>query len=79
MTENDKQKSELYSKAIQAVNYIRSQIQDATLQSPRVAIVCGSGQGGLVDMLESNTAVSISYSDIPNFAKTTGGCIINFA
>ncbi|XP_046884375.1 purine nucleoside phosphorylase 5b isoform X2 [Hypomesus transpacificus] len=36
---------------------------------PQVGIVCGSGLGGLADMLKDR--VEFNYSDIPNFPKST--------
>lgn len=38
-------------------------------KTPDVAIILGSGLGGLVDQVKD--AVEINYSDIPNFPKTT--------
>ena len=40
---------------------------------PEVAIVCGSGLGGLVDALEGDR-IEISYGQIPNFCQSTGAC-----
>lgn len=40
---------------------------------PLVGIVCGSGLGGLADMLKDQKV--FSYSDIPNFPKSTGEII----
>lgn len=37
---------------------------------PLVGIVCGSGLGGLADMLKDQKV--FSYSEIPNFPKSTG-------
>lgn len=37
---------------------------------PLVGIVCGSGLGGLADMLKDQKVVQ--YSDIPNFPQSTG-------
>ncbi|XP_026859731.2 purine nucleoside phosphorylase 6 [Electrophorus electricus] len=36
---------------------------------PKVAIICGSGLGGLADLLDKKTV--IPYEDIPNFPKST--------
>ncbi|KAJ8003209.1 hypothetical protein DPEC_G00167030 [Dallia pectoralis] len=40
-----------------------------TEQRPKVAIICGSGLGGLADMLENRTV--FPYTDIPGFPLTT--------
>lgn len=37
---------------------------------PQVGIVCGSGLGGLAEMLKDQLV--INYSDIPNFPQSTG-------
>lgn len=37
---------------------------------PLVGIVCGSGLGGLADMLKDQ--VVFDYKDIPNFPQSTG-------
>ena len=36
----------------------------------KIAIICGSGLGGIADMLENKT--SIDYKDIPKFPVSTG-------
>ncbi|XP_030622160.1 purine nucleoside phosphorylase 6 [Chanos chanos] len=36
---------------------------------PKIAIICGSGLGGLADLLENKT--NISYKDIPKFPQST--------
>ncbi|XP_066569679.1 purine nucleoside phosphorylase 6 [Amia ocellicauda] len=40
-----------------------------TNQRPKVAIICGSGLGGLADLLENKTVVP--YQDIPGFPQST--------
>ncbi|XP_071613273.1 purine nucleoside phosphorylase isoform X1 [Heliangelus exortis] len=40
-----------------------------TLQRPKVAIICGSGLGGLADVLENQTV--FQYQDIPHFPRST--------
>ena len=34
-------------------------------------IICGSGLGGIANILESSTKLEISYSDIPGFKTST--------
>lgn len=48
-----------------ALDYIKTRTQLA----PKVGIICGSGLGGIGDIVENATA--ISYSDIPGFHKST--------
>jgi len=55
----------LYERAEHAARIIRSR----TTETPRVAIVLGSGLGGFADDFED--AVRIPYADITGFAKST--------
>lgn len=41
-----------------------------TKQRPKVAIICGSGLGGLADLLEEK--IVFKYEDIPCFPTSTG-------
>jgi hypothetical protein len=55
----------------------------AQLQAPRVAIVCGSGLGGLANTIDSELRVEIDYADIPHFPRLTGKfpswpCILHY-
>lgn len=69
--ENLKPSSESFKKASESASFIRSKLP-SHLHHPRVAIVCGSGLGGIADTVTSDTKFEIDYHDIPNFPKTTG-------
>lgn len=56
----------LYDRASEAARFILSKAQGRT---PRVAVVLGSGLGGVADALEDG--VEIPYSDIPHFVEST--------
>lgn len=45
-----------------------------TKQRPKVAIICGSGLGGLADLLEDKT--EFPYKDIPSFPTSTGESLL---
>jgi purine-nucleoside phosphorylase len=60
-----------YVRATETAQYVRSQLPEA-LQNPKVAIVCGSGLGGLADTIEPSPKVELAYGSIPNFPKSTG-------
>jgi purine-nucleoside phosphorylase len=60
-----------YARALETAAYVRSKLPEA-LQKPKVAIVCGSGLGGIVDTIESEPKVELAYSTIPNFPQSTG-------
>ncbi|KAG9527469.1 hypothetical protein KCU93_g5159, partial [Aureobasidium melanogenum] len=66
-----KPSSEAYQRASASADFIRSKLP-SHLQRPRVAIVCGSGLGGIADTVTADTKLEIDYHDIPNFPKTTG-------
>lgn len=61
-----------YVRAAKTAAYVRSQLPES-LQRPKVAIVCGSGLGGLVDTIDAEPKVELAYSTIPNFPRSTGG------
>lgn len=42
------------------------------LQQPAVAIICGSGLGGLADTVLPEPRAEIPYIDIPHFPRSTG-------
>ncbi|KAI0985884.1 hypothetical protein GJ496_007283 [Pomphorhynchus laevis] len=55
-----------FEKAEESANYIKS-IRN---NSPKIAIICGSGCGVIADLIQNQTV--ISFSDIPNFPIPTG-------
>jgi len=57
--------TELSDKVQEAVAYLNTRIVD----KPLFGVVCGSGLGGLAELVED--AIIIDYSDIPWFAKST--------
>src|SRR5579871_3216349 len=42
------------------------------LRKPKVAIICGSGLGGLANTINSDPREEISYHEIPDFPRSTG-------
>jgi purine-nucleoside phosphorylase len=63
-------------RATETAAHVRSQLPPA-LQNPKVAIVCGSGLGGLADTIEAEPKVELKYGEIPNFPKSTGELLSN--
>ncbi|KAF1829895.1 hypothetical protein BDW02DRAFT_573554 [Decorospora gaudefroyi] len=59
-----------YVRATETAQYVRSQLPEA-LQNPKVAIVCGSGLGGLAETIEPEPKVELAYGTVPNFPKST--------
>jgi purine-nucleoside phosphorylase len=61
----------LYARAQATIQTIRKALP-AELSHPRIAIVCGSGLGGLASTVEAQTKVEIPYSSVPGFPVSTG-------
>lgn len=52
-------------------------LQGQTMLRPKVAIICGSGLGGLVDLMDDRT--EFAYKDIPHFPTSTGRLFVTVA
>ncbi|CAG8901931.1 unnamed protein product [Penicillium egyptiacum] len=59
-----------FERADEAVSYLRTKLPE-TLQKPQVAIVCGSGLGGLADTLKPESRIEFDYASIPHFPRST--------
>jgi len=59
-----------FNKAVETVEFLRSTLPPA-LAKPKVAIVCGSGLGGLVNTLNDDVREEWAYKDVPNFPQST--------
>lgn len=57
--------------AAEACYYLRSQIP-VELQRPAVGIICGSGLGGLADVVLPQPRKALHFKDIPHFPSSTG-------
>ncbi|KAL4989067.1 nucleoside phosphorylase domain-containing protein [Aspergillus falconensis] len=57
-------------KTKEAFDFIQKLLPEP-LKAPRVAIVCGSGLGGLASTIDNDLRVEIDYSDIPHFPRLT--------
>ena len=58
-------------RAMETMLSISSNIPEQ-LKQPKIAIVCGSGLGGLVESIHAQPRHEISYSEVPNFPTSTG-------
>lgn len=67
--------SSIFSRAIETVEHLRLKLPEH-LSKPRIAIVCGSGLGGLADIVnkedENDGRTVWEYKDVPNFPLSTG-------
>jgi purine-nucleoside phosphorylase len=66
-----KSEPDLFDRATQTSLHILSQLPDA-LKQPKIAIVCGSGLGGLANTIDESLRAEIAYKDIPGFPASTG-------
>ena len=59
--------AELDRRISEATEFIRSRLtEEPSLASPQLAVVLGSGLGGVDEMLDPSPRVTIAYGDIPN-------------
>lgn len=61
----------LYERANQTASFLKGRLAQG-LQTPKVAIVCGSGLGGLADTVHDGPRAEYDYSSIPHFPRPTG-------
>ncbi|KAJ5092251.1 hypothetical protein NUU61_007121 [Penicillium alfredii] len=59
-----------FQQANEAVSFLESRLPEG-LQNPRVAIVCGSGLGGLADTIHAQPRAEYDYASIPHFPRPT--------
>ena len=52
-------------------NFLREKIPE-TLQKPIIAIICGSGLGGIANTVHEESRVELDYASIPHFSRSTG-------
>lgn len=61
----------LLSKARESVQEKLNAYSETPLSNPRVLIICGSGLGGIADILHSEPKLEIKYEEIPGFEVST--------
>ena len=83
---HDEMSSTIFNRCIETVEHLRLKLPDH-LSHPRVAIVCGSGLGGLADVVNKEDyedegggkmkgKMEWEYKDVPNFPLSTGKLLI---
>ncbi|EON66641.1 purine-nucleoside phosphorylase [Coniosporium apollinis CBS 100218] len=60
----------VFQRATETALYLRTNLPEE-LRNPRVAIVCGSGLGGLAETIHPEPRVETAYANIPNFPQST--------
>ncbi|PYH48303.1 purine-nucleoside phosphorylase [Aspergillus saccharolyticus JOP 1030-1] len=63
-------KLSLYEQAEEAAIFLRARLP-GPLQAPRVAIICGSGLGGLADTIDDQPRAEFDYTSVPHFPHLT--------
>jgi purine-nucleoside phosphorylase len=66
----------LLIQAQETVDFLKDGLP-AALHSPKVAIICGSGLGGLADTVSRPSVVEYDYETIPHFPQSTGEALLN--
>ena len=61
----------VFQRATETALYLRQNVPEE-LRHPQVAIVCGSGLGGLAETIHSEPIFETAYANIPNFPQSTG-------
>ncbi|KAF3935575.1 hypothetical protein ABW19_dt0203427 [Dactylella cylindrospora] len=62
--------SDVYAQCLETAKFIQDKVPEG-FRAPEVAVICGSGLGGLADTVDEDLKVEISYSEIPNFPRPT--------
>jgi len=60
----------LYKRASATAELLQKLLPEA-LQSPKIAIVCGSGLGGLAETIHSSPKLELPYEQVPGFPVST--------
>lgn len=60
-----------FEQAKEAASFLERGLPD-DLRHPKVAIICGSGLGGLADTVQETPKAQYEYSSIPHFPLPTG-------
>lgn len=71
---HDEMTSTVFQRTIETVEHLRLKLSEH-LAKPRVAVVCGSGLGGLAETVNGggkDERVEFDYKDVPNFPLSTG-------
>jgi len=63
--------SSAFQRATETVEFLRLKLPPE-LARPRVAIVCGSGLGGLAKVVDAEEREEWAYKDVPNFPVGSG-------
>lgn len=68
---HDEMTTSVFHRATETVEFLRLKLP-SELAKPRVAIVCGSGLGGLAETVNEGLTEEWRYADVPGFPQSTG-------
>lgn len=60
-----------FARATEAISYLRGKGIPKDLSNPSLAVICGSGLGGLADAVQEGTKLEFDFDDIPYFPSST--------
>ncbi|KAK2739030.1 hypothetical protein FQN57_006712 [Myotisia sp. PD_48] len=63
-------KPSVFEQANQTLQHLRTRLPE-TFQSPKIAIICGSGLGGLASTIDAETKCEFDYETIPGFPTSS--------
>lgn len=55
----------------ESASFLRDKVPE-NLRKPQVAIICGSGLGGLAGTVHNESKIELDYTSIPHFSPSTG-------
>lgn len=59
----------------ETAEFLKAQVPES-LRTPKIAIICGSGLGGLAGTVHNEGKVELDYASIPHFTPSGGKTII---
>jgi purine-nucleoside phosphorylase len=65
----------LYKRSSATADLLRRLLPEA-LQHPTIAVVCGSGLGGLTDTIHESPKLELPYQEVPGFPVSTGKLVL---
>jgi len=55
----------------ESADFLRNNLPE-DLQKPKIAIICGSGLGGLAGTVHNEGKIEFDYGSIPHFSRSAG-------
>ncbi len=63
---------DVHEEAVEASSYLQNALPHPDIKNPSIAVICGSGLGGLVDTIQDGPRFEASNDSIPHFSTPTG-------